>query len=141
MFQKNKKEEPNSPLRVMNQFGQGTVISGDVLTEGDVRIDGTVTGNVTSRSKTVVGSSAVIEGNIICQNAHIEGRVNGTIEVMEILFLSKTAVVNGDIRIKKLVVEEGARFNGKCIMGMIVAHQETADQTHTARPKITGTAV
>lgn len=140
MFKKDKSGDPNSLLRVMNQFGQGTVISGDVLTEGDIRIDGRVTGNVTSRGKTVVGATGVIEGNIICQNAHIDGRINGTIEVMEILFLSKTAVVNGDIRIKKLVVEEGARFNGKCMMGMSIAHQET-DQTHVARPKMTSSVV
>ncbi|MBL0310339.1 MAG: polymer-forming cytoskeletal protein [Bacteroidetes bacterium] len=140
MFHSKKTEEANGLLRVMNQFGQGTVISGDVLTEGDIRIDGKVTGNVTSRGKTVVGASGVIEGNIICQNAHIDGRVNGTIEAIEILFLSKTAVVNGDIRIKKLVVEEGARFNGKCTMGMSIAHQDT-DQTHVARPKMTSSAV
>ncbi len=121
MLGKNKTEEANAVLRVMNQFGQGTTINGDVLTDGDVRIDGKVTGNVTSKSKVVIGATAVIEGNIVCQNAYIDGRVNGTLDVMELLILSKTANVAGDMKIKKLVVEEGAKFNGKCSMGMSVA--------------------
>lgn len=137
MFAKNKTEEANVALRVMNQFGNGTVISGDVSTEGDIRIDGTVTGNVSSKAKAVIGKTGVVEGNILCQNAYVDGRVNGNIEVTELLILSKTATVNGDIKIRKLVVEEGAKFNGKCSMGLLVAHNEVED-IHKAHPKITG---
>ena len=140
MFGKNKAEEANAALRVMNQFGQGTVINGDVRAEGDVRIDGKVTGNVTSKSKTVVGATGVIEGDILCQNAYIDGRVNGNIEVTELLILSKTAYVTGDIKIKKLVVEEGANFSGKCIMGMSVARNDSEEKP-SARPKFSQAAV
>ena len=137
MFGKNKTEEANAALRVMNQFGQGTTIHGDVVTDGDVRIDGKVTGNVTSKAKVVIGATAVIEGNILCQNAYIDGRISGTIEVIELLILSKTAYVAGDIKIKKLVVEEGAKFNGKCSMGMSVAHNSAVtEEMPVARPKI-----
>ena len=128
MFAKNKAEEANQALRVMNQFGQGTTINGDVTTEGDVRIDGKVIGNVTSKAKTVVGTTGIIEGDILCQNAYIDGRVNGNIEVSELLILSKTAHVIGDIKIKKLVVEEGAKFSGSCIMGMSVSRSESEDK-------------
>lgn len=133
MFNKNKTEEANAALRVMNQFGQGTVLNGDITTEGDIRIDGRVNGSVTSKSKTVVGATGVIEGDINCQNAYIDGRVNGSIEVSELLILSKTAYVVGDIKIKKLVVEEGAKFNGRCSMGTTL-HSEMA-QTPGAQPK------
>ena len=129
MFGKNKTEEANVLLRVMNQFGQGTIINGDVSTEGDVRVDGKVNGNVSSRAKAVVGSTGVIEGDIYCQNAYIDGRVIGNIEVTELLILSKTANVTGDIKIKKLVVEEGARFSGKCVMGLSLARGESEDKT------------
>src|SRR5436190_1845490 len=71
MFGRNKAKETNPALRVMNQFGNGTVISGDVNAEGDVRIDGKVTGNVTSKSKVVIGATGIIDGNIFCQNAYI----------------------------------------------------------------------
>lgn len=120
MFGKNKTEETNAALRVMNQFGQGTVINGDVSAEGDMRIDGKVTGSLSSKSKVVIGGTGVIEGNIVCQNAYIDGRVNGNVEVSELLILSATANVMGDIKIKKLVVQEGAKFNGKCSMGTAV---------------------
>jgi cytoskeletal protein CcmA (bactofilin family) len=140
MFGKNKAEEATAALRVMNQFGQGTTITGDVSTEGDVRIDGKVSGNVTSKSKTVVGVTGIIEGDILCQNAYIDGRVKGNIEVTELLILSKTAHVTGDIKIKKLVVEEGATFTGKCIMGMSVARNESEEKP-VARPKYAQAAV
>ena len=140
MFGKNKEEEASAALRVMNQFGQGTTINGDVSTEGDVRIDGKVVGNVTSKSKTVVGATGVIEGDILCQNAYIDGRVNGNIEVTELLILSKTALVVGNIKIKKLVVEEGAKFTGNCIMGLSVARTDSEDKP-VARPKFAQAAV
>lgn len=133
MFNKNKAEEANSALRVMNQLGQGTVLNGDLSTEGDIRIDGKIIGNVTSKAKTVVGATGVIQGNVFCQNAYVDGTVNGNIEVSELLILSKTAHVTGDIKIKKLVVEEGAKFNGKCSMGATLA--STTAQTPGAQPK------
>lgn len=133
MFNKNKAEDANSALRVMNQLGQGTVLNGDLSTEGDIRIDGKIIGNVTSKAKTVVGATGVIQGNVFCQNAYVDGTVNGNIEVSELLILSKTAHVTGDIKIKKLVVEEGAKFNGKCSMGATLA--STTAQTPGAQPK------
>ncbi len=135
MFAKNKADDANAALRVMNQFGNGTIIAGDVSTEGDVRIDGKINGNVQSKSKVVVGSTGVIEGNVLCQNAYIDGRVSGSIEVSELLILSKTALVTGDIKIKKLVVEEGARFNGKCTMGMSSTPTHDKEEQPVARPK------
>lgn len=116
MFNKNK-EDATTTLRVMNQFGQGTVLDGDITTEGDIRIDGRVNGDITSKAKVVVGATGVVDGNIFCQNAYVDGRVNGHIEVAELLILSRTASVSGNIKITKLVVEEGARFSGTCSMG------------------------
>ena len=137
MFGKNKPEEAAAVLRVMNQFGTGTTITGDVSTEGDVRIDGRVTGNVTSKAKVVIGATGVIEGNILCQNAYIDGRVSGSIEVSELLIFSKTSNVTGDIKIKKLVVEEGAKFNGKCSMGLTVSRSsESRFEQPVELPKI-----
>lgn len=104
---------PNS----MNQFGAGTVLSGDLTSDSDIRIDGRVIGNVTTKAKLVVGASGIVDGNVICQNAYIEGRVNGKVAVTDLLVLRETAYVDGDISIKKLVVEDGATFNGRCVMG------------------------
>lgn len=132
----NKKEEKPSGPNAMNQFGQGTLINGDVSTEGDVRIDGKVTGNVSSKSKVVIGVPGVIEGNIVCQNAYIDGKVTGNLEVSELLILSSTAQISGDMKMKKLVVQEGAKFNGKCSMG---TNSSTIEQP-VARLKIASVA-
>lgn len=125
----NKKDDKPVGPNAMNQFGQGTIITGDVSTEGDIRIDGKVTGTVTSKAKVVLGATGVVEGDIVCQNAYIDGRVNGNMEVAELLILSKSSHISGDIKIKKLVVEEGAKFNGRCSMGaMSVARNKPSEQ-------------
>lgn len=131
-----KKEEVAASPRTMNQLGSGTSITGDIRSESDIRIDGKVQGNISTKSKLVLGSSGVIDGDIICQNAFIEGRVNGKIDAAELLILSKSAFVSGDITIKKLVVEEGAKFNGKCTMGLqTVRSKENEDTAATATSK------
>ena len=128
-----KKEESTANPKSMNQLGQGTVISGDVRSDSDIRIDGKVNGNVFTKAKLVLGSSAVIEGKVNCANAYIEGTVNGNIEAGELLILSKTAFVSGDIIIKKLVVEEGAKFNGRCTMGIQVIRNSEKEETPSVR--------
>lgn len=108
---------PEQVLKTMNMLGMGTIISGDIKTEGDLRIDGTVKGTVTTNSKLAIGESGLVEGDVSCKNASIEGKVKGNITVAELVFLRKTAVIDGDVSAQKLVVEEGAKLNGKCSMG------------------------
>lgn len=100
-----------------NLFGVGTVIEGEIKTEGEARIDGKIIGTVSSKSKIVIGKTGVVEGDIVCSDAHVEGKVVGKLEVSGLLYLSKTADIEGDIIIEKLVVEEGAKFNGTSRMG------------------------
>lgn len=96
--------------------GKGTSIEGNIETSGNMRVEGKVTGNITSKSKIALGPVSQILGNIVATNADIEGEVKGNIEIGELLTLKSTAVVEGDIQTSKLVVEPGARFNGKCTM-------------------------
>lgn len=131
MFGKNEKA-PGLP-KAMNQLGQGTVISGELNSDADIRIDGKVSGNVTTKGKLVLGSTGVIEGDVRCENAYIEGRINGKVESGDLLILSKTAFINGDLVIKKLVVEEGAKFNGKCTMGIQINRSAEDGATAPAR--------
>ena len=100
-----------------NNIGYGTKIKGEITCDGDIRIDGHVKGSVSSKAKIVIGESGMIEGDVVCTNAVIAGQVTGTITVNELLTLQSTAVVDGDIIAGKFVVEEGAKFNGKCQMG------------------------
>lgn len=117
-----------SPSTSINLIGAGTSIEGEVTSAGDIRIDGTIVGSVSSKAKVVVGSTGVIQGDIICQNADISGTVKGKTNVTEMLFLKATARMNGDIQTGKLVVEVGAVFTGSCNMGGIIKDIKHADK-------------
>ena len=106
-------------FHITNQFMEGTIIHGDVKAANDIRIDGLIVGTVEASAKLVIGKTGKIEGDIKCASADIEGRIVGRLEVKDLLILKATAVIDGDITVNKLVVEQGARFNGKCTMGGI----------------------
>ena len=107
--------EPENKLP--NMIGQGTKIVGDVETNGDIRIDGHIEGNVNSKGKVVIGSNGMIKGEVICSNAELAGSLNGKINVSELLSLKASSKVNGDIKTGKLNIEPGAIFSGTCSMG------------------------
>lgn len=95
----------------------GTTIKGDISSNADLRIDGTIIGNINSNAKIVIGSSGVVEGDIFGNLADIVGKTSGTIKVKELLQLRGECVVNGNIYAGKLQVEPSATFNGQCHMG------------------------
>ncbi|EMR01821.1 bactofilin family protein [Cesiribacter andamanensis] len=94
-----------------NTIGNGTSIVGDVETFGNIRIDGKVKGNVTTKSKLVLGDTSYIEGDVLAQNAEIYGEVHGRVEVTELLILKPTAKIYGTILSGKLVTDQGASLN------------------------------
>ena len=98
-------------------ISSGTTIKGDINSNADLRIDGTIIGNITSSAKIVIGNSGVVEGDIFGNNADIVGKSSGTIKVKELLQLRGDCVVNGNIYAGKLQVEPTATFNGQCHMG------------------------
>jgi cytoskeletal protein CcmA (bactofilin family) len=106
--------EQESPS--INLVGAGTVIKGDVKSNGDIRIDGTLIGSVSSKGKLVVGATGNIEGEIVCQNADFSGIIKATVTVSELLSMKATAKLNGDVITNKLAIEPGALFSGSCSM-------------------------
>ncbi|HRD38977.1 MAG TPA: polymer-forming cytoskeletal protein [Bacteroidia bacterium] len=104
----------------INLIGSGTTINGDIQSSGDVRIDGTLTGNITLSGRLVIGPNGKIEGNVICQNADISGEIKGKVQIAEMLSLKATAKILGDIATGKISIEPGAVFTGTCNMGAIV---------------------
>ena len=101
-----------------NIIAKGTIISGDLETFGNLRIEGKIKGNIKSKAKVAFGQSSDIEGNLLAQNAEIAGHVTGTVEVSDTLVLKSNSVITGDIITDKLIVESGASFNGSCKMGV-----------------------
>lgn len=116
MFKKEMRNNGSESPSV-NLIGAGTVIEGDITTNGDIRIDGSLTGSITVKGKLVVGASGSIEGEIICQNADISGQIKGKIGVAELLSLKASSRLTGDIITNKIAIEPGAVFSGSCSMG------------------------
>jgi cytoskeletal protein CcmA (bactofilin family) len=100
----------------LSLIGTGTVVQGKVMTEGSIRIDGTMVGDVVAKANAAIGSSGILEGNLSAKNISLAGRVKGTVTASEKLILESRSVLRGDIRASKLVVDEGAMFDGQCSM-------------------------
>jgi cytoskeletal protein CcmA (bactofilin family) len=114
-------------------ISSGTTIKGDISSNADLRIDGTIIGNITSNAKIVIGSSGVVEGDINGNNADIVGKTSGTIKVKELLQLRGECVVNGNIYAGKLQVEPTATFNGQCHMGANVVDMASNELASIAK--------
>jgi cytoskeletal protein CcmA (bactofilin family) len=128
MFQKGNKTSDMESSSI-NLIGNGTKITGDVVSNGDVRIDGSIKGNITITGKLVVGNSGKIEGNIQCQNADVSGEINGKVNVSELLSLKSSAKILGDIVTGKISIEANATFTGTCNMGAVVKNIVNAEET------------
>jgi len=109
-----KKETPE--VSAVNLIAKGTVIKGDIQSNGDFRIDGILSGSLKSSGKVVVGASGKVDGEIICQNAEIEGDLRVKMAVSELLSLKSTCVLKGAIVTGRLSIEPGAIISGTCKM-------------------------
>lgn len=118
MFQKSTKSESINSSSI-NLIGNGTSITGDINSNGDVRIDGVLKGNINITGKLVVGPSGKIEGSVICQNADVSGEIQGKTTVSELLSLKANAKLIGDIITDKISIEPSAIFTGTCNMSKI----------------------
>lgn len=108
------KTEPTVNVNSISRISAGTVIKGEILSPTDIRIDGTFEGRVQSKGRVVVGESAVIKGDVVCENIDLWGKVEGNIFVKDTLSLMDGCVVAGNLHIRRLAVELGATFNGNC---------------------------
>ena len=90
----------------------GMRIVGDVESSGVVKVDGQVDGSVTGARQILLGRGGSIHGNVLAEEVVIGGEVHGSVVATERLELQASAVVDGDIQTKSIVVLEGARING-----------------------------
>ena len=100
----------------INIIGTGTIITGDIISNGDIRIDGGLTGNLNTKGKVVIGETGRIKGEIKCKNSDVAGEIEGKTYVSELLTLKATAKIFGDIMASKLAIEPGCKFTGYCNM-------------------------
>jgi len=106
-------ETENSTI---NLISNGTEITGDIKSEGDIRIDGVLIGNLSTKGKVVIGNTGKVKGEVLCKNSEVCGEVEGKINVTHLLTLKTSSRINGDIITDKLSIEPGARFTGNCNM-------------------------
>lgn len=110
----------------INIINEGTLIKGDVVAGGDIRIDGELTGNIEAKGRLVIGPKGKVEGQIVCGNIEISGYIKGKITVSELLTMKSSAQIFGDIIAGKLAVEPGSVFTGTCTMGSSKPKDEPA---------------
>jgi cytoskeletal protein CcmA (bactofilin family) len=119
MFSESKKikqDTTSSVVGLTNRLVANTKIKGDIISDADFRIDGILEGTVKSKGKVVIGKTGFINGKVFCENADVEGKFNGELNVTNILTLKSTAFIEGSVIVGKLSVEPGANFNATCDM-------------------------
>ncbi|MCB9251801.1 MAG: polymer-forming cytoskeletal protein [Flavobacteriales bacterium] len=116
MFAKKEKIANFGPSLVLNLVGEGTEIQGDINSAGDIRIDGLVKGNVSTKAKMVLGTTGRIEGEVNANSGDVSGYIKGNLIITDMLFLKSSGHIDGNITTSKMIVESGGEFNGNCHM-------------------------
>lgn len=106
----------DNTFNAVNLIAASTNLTGNIKSEADIRIDGTLQGDVETSGVLIIGVNGTVKGNVKCQKADIEGIFEGNIEVQELLTLKNTSNLSGDISVNKLQIEPGAQFTGTCKM-------------------------
>ena len=120
---KHKKEEnkKNEAVSIVsgsnNSIVTGTKLEGTINANSDIRIDGELVGKLFCKGRVIIGPSGVVDGELDCQNAIIEGKFTGNLKVSELLTLKENATISGDIKTDNINIQTGASFNGNCSMG------------------------
>ncbi|MBI4409914.1 MAG: polymer-forming cytoskeletal protein [Gemmatimonadetes bacterium] len=123
---KDNQTAPPSREGVISIIGPGMRVVGDCETEGTLRIEGSIEGTVRAGKAVVVGKDGVVNGDILTQDAVIGGKVNGTILAESRLELQGTCVIEGEIRARRIKLDEGGRINGTVKTGEAIAGQPPA---------------
>ncbi|RKE98860.1 bactofilin family protein [Ichthyenterobacterium magnum] len=125
-----------------NSIAQGTTITGDIISDGDFRIEGSVQGNIKTPGKVVIGKTGLINGTLNSANADIEGKFSGKLMLSDTLSLKSSAHVEGEVVVGKLAVETGATFNATCVMKGTLKelNKGAGQQTTIKRPEKEHTA-
>ncbi|MDR1272986.1 MAG: polymer-forming cytoskeletal protein [Odoribacteraceae bacterium] len=98
----------------LNLLSEGTQIVGDILATNDIRIDGTIKGNIKTSGRVVIGPTAKVEGNIESPGVDLIGLMQGNITSSGLVSLREKSMFLGNITTVQVAIEAGAIFNGEC---------------------------
>ena len=116
----------------INVINKNTSIKGDIMSDGDYRIDGSLEGDLKVKGKVIIGLTGKVKGKVETSNAEVEGSFSGELLVHETLTIKSSASISGDIIISKLSVEPGASFNASCQMKGAVKELNNNEQKEPA---------
>lgn len=128
---KNNTDVNAQPARegVISIIGPGMKVVGDCETEGTLRIEGSVEGTVRAGKAVVVGKEGVVDGDIVTQDSVIGGRVTGSIVAESRLELQATCVIEGQIKARRIKLEEGGKVNGTVQVGEVASESRKVGAT------------
>lgn len=107
-----------APDAVISIIGPGMKVIGDCETDGTIRIEGLVQGSVRAAKAVVIGKDGLVAGDVVTQDAVVSGRVKGTLTAESRLELQATCEIEGEVRTRRMQLEEGAVLNGTVEMGV-----------------------
>ncbi len=116
MANKKLQEEIGRTGELNTIIGKGTTIEGSIAVQNSLRVDGTINGNVSTTESIVVGKDGIIKGELNVGNAVIGGKIEGKIDAKGKVVLESKSSFRGEMKTTKLVIDEGAFFDGNCVM-------------------------
>jgi cytoskeletal protein CcmA (bactofilin family) len=109
--------------------GEDSYFKGSLNTQRSIRIDGVFEGDIHCQGQVIVGEGSKVTASIVAKQVVVSGEVNGSIEAISGLYISKTGRVYGDISGDQLTIEEGAIYRGRVNMDVISAKNEYEGET------------
>lgn len=119
---------------VISIVGPGMLVTGDLETDGTVRVEGAVEGDIRAGKAVVVGKEGRVSGNIVTQDAVLSGTVQGSLTAASRLEVQATATIEGDVHARRIHLEEGAVLNGTVQMGEDVDLQSSRRNVEAESP-------
>lgn len=126
MFNQDKKKLPVANTvapKERNVIAKNTTIVGEIKSDGDFRIDGTLEGNLFTKGKVIIGNSGSVNGILKAKFADVEGKISGKLHVDKTLAIRAVAEISGEVIAGKLSIEPGAKFNASCEMRVVKKQQ------------------
>ena len=99
-----------------NVIAKNTKIIGEIISDGDYRIDGVLEGDLKTKGRVIIGAGGLVKGNIEALNTDVEGTFSGQLNVEKTLTVKATSNISGEVVVGKLSIEPGATFNASCAM-------------------------
>lgn len=116
----------------LNIISPGTSVDGDIVTNSSIRVGGKIKGTLKCGQTLTISESGEIEGVIQAKNAVVSGKIQGKVNVQEKLVLRENSRLVGELKSKKLIIEEGAIFDGASDMGVT----QTAANIPSRKPEV-----